>query len=391
MKRQRIEELVYIRAICAFGIFLIHLSGAFAVSSVYQSRTMYLGVFFNQFFRFGSPIFMMISGFVLFYNYRNFDEFAYKEFYYKKFKYILIPYLFWSIFYYVINHYGNIIGGTDLLVFTKTIILGSAFPHLYFIFLIFQFYLLYPLFIKFFIKTMKERPIFFYLTCLLLQSAILIYQYSFKVQSDNAFITFFNKYYWKSVFAWFYYFLTGGILALHYKKLTAFIDKNILKLIPVYIISLILYLGEVYLNIWQKGGRDYYDKFGSIRPMTIIYATFTMIVLIKIAKRINNIKGGLKNIIKDIGTYSLGIYFLHPFVLEFIKTKIINNYPSIFGYSRISTLFFLIISAWTCTMAIVLLLSGLRFNGFIIGRVPVYKYRPLKFFVREKESRERKI
>ena len=72
-KRERIEELFYIRAIAALGILIIHVTGSFAVSSEYGSKAMYLGIFLNQFFRFGSPVFMMVSGLVLFYNYRSIE------------------------------------------------------------------------------------------------------------------------------------------------------------------------------------------------------------------------------------------------------------------------------------------------------------------------------
>lgn len=110
-KRKRIEELYYIRGIAALGILIIHATGGFVVLSEYNSNAMKFGVFLNQFFRYGSPIFMMISGLVLFYNYRSFDEFDAKSFYIKKLKYIVIPYIFWSFVYFL---YPNIINKTPI-------------------------------------------------------------------------------------------------------------------------------------------------------------------------------------------------------------------------------------------------------------------------------------
>lgn len=75
-RRKEIKELYYI----AIGILIIHAIGGFAVSSEYGTKAMYLGIFLNQFFRFGSPIFMMVSGLVLFYNYRFLDEFDISNF-----------------------------------------------------------------------------------------------------------------------------------------------------------------------------------------------------------------------------------------------------------------------------------------------------------------------
>ena len=106
-RRKEIEELYYIRGLAALGILIIHATGSFAVLSEYGSRAMYVGVFLNQFFRFGSPVFMMVSGLVLFYNYRSFDEFSTKRFYKKKLKYIFLPYTIWSTIYFLYAHYVN--------------------------------------------------------------------------------------------------------------------------------------------------------------------------------------------------------------------------------------------------------------------------------------------
>ena len=388
MKRESVEELFYIRAICAFGIFMIHLSGAFAVSSSYGSRAMHLGILINQFFRFGTPVFIMISGFVLFYNYRSFMEFDCRKFYTKKIKYVLIPYLIWSAFYFILAPYliwtpfyfifsncrvilsqGNI----SLIEFLKNVTLGNAYPHLYFIFLIFQFYFLYPLFLRFLIKPMEKKPVLFFLVCIIAQSIILIYEFSFKTYSKYGILNFFNTYYKKSTFGWFYYFLTGGLIALHYNKITAYIENNLYKILPAYILSTVLYIGEVYLCLWKKGGRELYERYGSIRPMTMIYATFSMFILIWIGRKINNSNSIFKQIVRTCGTYSLGIYFIHPFVLEFIKVKLISTFPFHLGYSRISTLLFFTIVGWIITVSFVLLLSKTKFRMFIIGKVPKYE------------------
>ncbi len=384
MRRERVEELFYIRAICALGIFFIHLSGTFAMSSLYGSKAMHLGILINQFFRFGTPVFMMISGFVLFYNYRSFEEFDTIKFYNKKLKFILLPYLLWSFLYYAIfpyilwtpfnrlfYDYRTI--SIDFLEFVKSAALGNAYPHLYFIFLIFQFYLLYPLFIKFLIRPMEKRPFLFFTLCTVMQAFILIYEFYLKAQSEFLLVRLFNTYYWKSIFGWFYYFFTGGLFALHYKKVSGFIDKNKLKIIPLYLISVFLYIYEAYYSVLKNQGRSFYERYGSIRPLTMLYATCTIAVLIWLGKKIYSGNSKIKEILKDWGTYSLGIYFLHPFILELIKVKLINKYPAYLGYSRVSTLILLAVSGWTLTVLIVLLLSKFKLRNIIIGRVPAYK------------------
>jgi len=367
-KRKQIEELYYIRAIAALGILIIHATGVFAVVSEFNSKAMYLGIFTNQFFRFGSPIFMMISGLVLFYNYRSIDEFNPKKFYSKKALYIVIPYIAWSVIYFGYRAYlGGVPFSIDqIILFLKEIIVGNSFPHLYFIVLILQFYLILPLLIKYLTKAMKENPIRLFMILLILQTAILIYGRYFRNFNATGVVGFFNKYYWKSIFGWFFYFLTGGILGFHYEKIVNFIEDKIKEIFIFYIITTCLYVGQVYYNVLSNGGRGYYDNFGSIRPETLIYAIATMPILIWITRKMV----GRFNIVKTFGTYSLGIYFAHPIVLEEIKIKLFERYPGFFGYSRLSSLLVLVFLGLSITFLLVLLIATLKHRWVLLGKIP---------------------
>ncbi|WP_077369495.1 acyltransferase [Anaerosalibacter sp. Marseille-P3206] len=374
-KRERIEELFYIRAIAALGILIIHATGSFAVSSEYGSKAMYLGIFLNQFFRFGSPIFMMVSGLVLFYNYRSLDEFDSKKFYKKKFKFIFLPYVLWSTIYFLYSHYISKVplkGQGKVLL--RGILLGESYSHLYFIFLIFQFYILVPLILKYLIEPMKEKPLKVFIIFTIIQGAILIYQYYFKNYNATGFIRLFNKYYWKTVFGWFAYFITGGIIGLHYKKIVNYIEEHIRGILLGYIIVAIFYVGQVYINIYINQGRDYYGKFGSIRPHTIIYAFFSMAVLLYITRRIVKKDNFLFRNLKDFGTYSFGIYFAHPLVLGEIKIKLLKYFPHAIGYSRLSSLVLIVGLGIIVSYFVVLLLGSTNIRWLFIGRIPKYKW-----------------
>lgn len=372
-KRKHIQELYYIRAIAALGILIIHATGMFAVSSEFNSKAMYLGIFINQFFRFGSPIFMMISGLVLFYNYRSIEEFDGKKFYKKKFLYIIIPYITWSIIYFLYKGY---YGGATFTISRITLLLretlrGSVFPHLYFMTLILQFYMILPLFIKYFTKPMKESPVKLAIILFLLQTMVLIYGRYFRDFNATGIIGLFNGYYWKSIFGWFFYFLGGGILGIHYDIIVEFIEKHIKSIFLTYIVTTGFYVGQVYYNIWKIGGRDYYDKFGSIRPETIIYAIITMPILIWLTRRMV----GKFKLIKTFGTYSLGIYFVHPLILEELKYKIFIRYPNVFGYSRLSSMFTLVTLGIIITFGFVLIIATLKYRWFLLGKTPQIKIR----------------
>lgn len=376
-KRKEIKELYYIRAIAAMGILIIHATGGFAVSSEFGSKAMYLGIFLNQFFRFGSPIFMMVSGLVLFYNYRSMDEFDTARFYKKKIKFIIVPYVIWSIIYFLYNSYiGKLpITGQSLLNLGRNILLGESFAHLYFIFLIFQFYIILPLLIKYLAKPMKEKPFKVFTFFFIFQGIILLYGYYFKDPNATGILRKFNQYYWKTLISWSFYFMMGGLIGMHYDKVVNFIEKNLKKILIGYIIITSFYVGQVYYNIWIHGGRDYYGKFGSIRPHTMLYAIFTMPVLIWLTRRMVGKYSSLKN----FGTYSFGIYFSHPLILEEIKRRLIGNFPSHIGYSRLSSLVLIGGLGLGLTFILVLLIGTLEKRWLLIGRVP-------KYVLREKEK-----
>lgn len=385
-KRKQIEELYYIRAIAALGILIIHATGVFAVYSEFNSKAMYLGIFANQFFRFGSPIFMMISGLVLFYNYRSIEEFDAKKFYKKKALYILIPYIIWSAIYFGYRSYYDKIPFdlSRLILLMKEIRMGSSYPHLYFILLIFQFYLILPLLIKYLTKPMKDKPVKAFIILFFLQAIILIYGRYFRDFNATGLVGLFNKYYWKSIFGWFFYFLSGGILGLHYERIVQLIEKHIKYISLLYIITTVLYIGQVYCNIWINSSRVYYDNFGSIRPETLIYGVVTMPMLIWIARKMV----GRFNVLKTFGTYSLGIYFAHPIILEQIKINLFGSYPEVLGYSRISSLFILPSLGIIITFNLVLIISTSQYRWVLLGRIPKFKIKRKEIELEIKESTE---
>ncbi len=387
-RRKEIKELYYIRAIAAMGILIIHATGGFAVSSEFGSKAMYLGIFLNQFFRFGSPIFMMVSGLVLFYNYRSLDEFDISRFYKKKVKFILIPYTLWSIIYFLYDSYvySLPIDKQSLLTLGRDILLGESFAHLYFIFLIFQFYIVLPLLIRYLTKPMEEKPFRVFAFFFVFQGIILLYGHYFKNPNATGIMKTFNQYYWKTLFSWSFYFMTGGLMGMHYGRLVNFVERNIKKIFLVYAAITVFYIGQVYYNIWIHSGRDYYGKFGSIRPQTMIYALVTMPILIWLTRRMV----GKYNNLKNFGTYSFGVYFSHPLILEEIKRHLIGNFPSHIGYSRLSSLILICGMGLVITFIFALLVGTLESRWIFIGKVPKYTLnaRPIHA---EKKHNETKV
>lgn len=151
-KRPKILELDAVRAWAIIGVVLIH-STSDAVAQLRKGSTSQLFFYMlNQgvLNQFAVPAFILISGLVLFYRY--FDGWSLKDvpvFYGKRIWSAFVPLLVWSFFYYIVDQWiyaPQVV--LDLRHFNDLIWWGDAKYHLYFLVIIIQFYLLFPLLIS---------------------------------------------------------------------------------------------------------------------------------------------------------------------------------------------------------------------------------------------------
>lgn len=142
--KQRLREMDFIRAAAALSIIAIHVTASY----VYVSRGAY---YINQLVRFAVPIFILISGLLLFASNREYKGVrGYFEFLWKRLKKIFVPYIIWS-FIYILYSLRNDLGsiwldkGAFLFDTGRKLLYGSAHAHLYFVIIMIQLYLLFPL------------------------------------------------------------------------------------------------------------------------------------------------------------------------------------------------------------------------------------------------------
>ena len=146
LSRPKLTEIDIMRAIAIIAVLLIHgTSGATQL----PLRTGSHAVFFilNKASLFTVPLFIWISGVVLFYSYYDrWEQGMSLVFWTKRLRKILIPYILWSLFYYLFNQFifhGRF--GFDVVHVIKLLMSGNASYHLYYMIIIVQFYLLFPL------------------------------------------------------------------------------------------------------------------------------------------------------------------------------------------------------------------------------------------------------
>lgn len=150
--KERLPQLDLFRAFAIFCVIQVH---AFSFAAAEQALSSPIHYFYNGmniFFRIGTSSFIFLSSFVLFYNYysKPYTLERIGSFFKKRLMYIILPYVLVSCCYFlVVAWYTRALFDlpvTELLgKLGIQLLTGSAYTHLYFVFISIQFYLLFPL------------------------------------------------------------------------------------------------------------------------------------------------------------------------------------------------------------------------------------------------------
>lgn len=212
-------EVDLMRLIFISGVLMNHVTTAYAHSMQHGalSRSLlemsHLSLHFT---RFG---FMFITGLVLVHHYQQ-NPGSPWSFWYRRARRVGIPYLFWNaalflpkIFY--LNHHLNwsqYFSGLRLIL-----IHGNQF-YMYFLFVIIQFYLLFPLFIRWW-RTINRQWLVLSIS-FILQLGFLFWIKYWLPGIDRSSWPFFFRSYGMNVFTYQFYFIFGAFTASNYQKLT---------------------------------------------------------------------------------------------------------------------------------------------------------------------------
>lgn len=338
--KEYFNEIHFLRAFACIGVLLVHVSATFydEAGNVFNGFT----YFFNQVGRFGTPTFAIISGFLLF-NQVNKTGFNFKKFIMSRTSKIILPFLIWSIFYQFITFFlkGEPLPADPKLVLYKFLI-GGSYYHLYFMAIVVQFYLLFP--ILRFIKNGTGWWI-----GLLISAAISSYFIS--VQELPVITGMLEKLMMHKVFLlhWIYFFMFGGFLAYYWKPISIWAKKHVLLLgllvVPIYTGTVLEYkmMGSV----------------SSIRITNLINLPLLSLATIGMYSYITKI-GWVNKWLESVGKLSMGIYLVHPFTLIALQKTLPHN----FWETEILPIMFLAVLIGT--MLIVKLIQQLPKHQYII-------------------------
>ncbi len=143
MARKQYMSIHFMRIIACLMVILIHITATPVVSLSPNSFAQLFFVLVNQIAKPAVPIFIFISGFLLHSIYRG-KSLSPLVYWKKRLPKLVFPYVLWSLGYYFIymkmGYYP-----LEINFILKGLLLGTFIYHLYFMVIIIQFYIIYPL------------------------------------------------------------------------------------------------------------------------------------------------------------------------------------------------------------------------------------------------------
>lgn len=335
LENAKFNEFDILKGMALLALVLQHtIAGTFYQPDI-NEISLNIGTTFLGLIRFAVPLFIFITGLVLFHHYG--DKLEYKSYYKKGLIQIIVPYIAWTAFYFIWTSLIN--GSTPMNTYEqfKTIInlsvSGQAAYHLWFMVIIIAFYLLFPIF-KLILS--NQRTFITNLTVVIISfiiNILLLYALSNGlIKSDNPKLGFIFNNLDRNIFFWIFYFLFGGFVGLYYEKLKVFVGKLVLPLLFLVAVSMYYVYSEV-ANINSAFTENNYTLSAQVtaplKPFTLILCTMLIILLFYTATRLPSKSPRLTSMFATSGRYALGAYFIHAFILSLSNDYVLNNLSSV--------------------------------------------------------------
>ena len=309
---------------------MVHATSYATVELATSSSLYPLYNFLNRFFAFGTATFIFLSAFVLFYSYYNrvLDKQLLQNFYLNRLKYIVLPYVIFSLIYYVVVVFplspdNNSFSGLsrDFLLKLAT---GKAYDHLYFIFVLIQFDLLFPFLLWLFQKQKGLVKHGLWIGFAIQWAFVFLNSYYFRITVGTGSIA----------LSYMSYYFLGAFAGVYYPQFVSWFKGwktcllGILWLLFGYLYVWIYYVMRVE-NIYYNA--KWYTLFWNL------YAYMAALVLLLLSFWLfKRFPAWLINGLIRLGASSFGIYLFHMLVLRFYRKFDFSGIPwlyhiSIFG------------------------------------------------------------
>ncbi|KLK87179.1 hypothetical protein SZ63_11270 [Methanoculleus sediminis] len=364
------DEINFLRAFAILAVISIHVSAYFTrMDAINGLGALYMSI--DVLSHFAVPLFIVLSGFVLYNKYS--DDIDIKWFYKKRLKSVLPQYLIFSTFYLAATYTGSIVlarpVNLDLPHIIYRYLTGGCFYHLWFFVLIIQLYLLYPAILRLYnYFDLRGRLLELLFTAYLIGVLYNVYPIPdiFILGTSTQILGVATKF-----IGYVFYLVLGMTIRRRYDELLL---KSVPKLSLCY--ASIPLLCCTVIGIFGYAQRYFYFDITQILPvmgsywhwLTVMITPFYYMTIFALCFYISlNIVSSRSTALKwleKIGAYSFGIYLIHAFVLYII----VLAFPR-FGFDWNNWLFYPLISIITLVMSYlsVEVLQKFPYSEYLIG------------------------
>lgn len=300
----RLREFDLVRAFAALSVIAIHVTAGYVATNPY-------GYVWNQLMRYAVPLFIMLSGFLLFYVDQGRAPVSYGQFIRVRFKKILLPYIIWTALYSLYASRHQLVGWlqqeplTPFLVYLKQLATGTGYVHLYFVLISVQLYLLYPLLKRWMEHSGKSLMAVSFLVTLLSQTMIYLHQLHVLVL-PSLWIPY------VSLFPiWLFYFTFGMLAAQKKASWEEKLQGKLLPLTAIWLVSFGLLLFDSKITKTHAS---------SIKPTVMLYCFTSYFMFYVAALRMKQTVSRVGKAMDWLAAHSFMIFLLHPLLISLLLT-----------------------------------------------------------------------
>ncbi|RIU94914.1 acyltransferase [Oceanobacillus picturae] len=345
-KQKYYPEISFIRAIACLCVVMVHVTAGYYYTN--GGNFNWLTQFLNQISRYGTPAFAIISGFLL-YNQAINRKFKVSVFWKSRISKVISPFIIWSIIYLFVKWcYGKYSlptfnSLTEINDFIYYFFSGKSNYHLYFIAIVVQFYLIFPL-----LQMMKSKKPLIFLT--IIGFFINHFIVNYNINLGNGFLNeFINGRVF--IFHWIFYFFLGGLLVYYWDKIITLVKQNIKSSLLIGLIIIFFGVIEYRLTGWIESNRTL-NMFNL--PLLFISISGLYIALSSFKK--------IRSYVVEIGNLSMGIYLVHPLILFFLRN---HSFFDLF-YERTRYLPVIYIFTLVSSIILVKIVTKIPFGSYIV-------------------------
>jgi len=296
----RVPAADVLRALCCLVVVLLHAFIAAETQPDLDRSYEMWGLIGYQLSLWATPLFAVLSGFVIFHSNREFGSPS--AFWRRRLAVVAIPFLVWSCVYWLVNPEGGHLGKVVLGALLG--LLGQR--HLYFVAMILQFYAVFPLIAA----GCRRAPVRRLLAPALLLTLAHLTFFSY-VPAPNGALSVLWEFSDALLPGWLFYLLLGAALAEAPDVMLGFVRRRPSVAVGLLAAGTALLLGEYLLA--PLGPRD----FGSRRPIVVAYATMALPLLWLISERIAALP--VYRWARTLAAYSFAVYLFHPMALHLVR------------------------------------------------------------------------